>query len=101
MTDPLQPLDDPDRPTYTAGQAAELLGVQIAFLRSLDPAGVVAPARSPGGHRRWSRTQLRTVARFRVLLDDGHPLSSAELIVSLQNDVATLRHRLDAHPPPT
>lgn len=94
MTDPLETLDDPDRPTYTVGQAAELLGVQIAFLRSLDSAGVVEPARSAGGHRRWSRRQLRVVTRFRVLLDDGHSLGSADVIVRLQDDVSALRGEL-------
>ncbi|MCO7221380.1 helix-turn-helix domain-containing protein [Klenkia sp. PcliD-1-E] len=93
--DPLDRLDDPDRPTYTIGQAAELLGVQVAFLRSLDSSGVVEPARSAGGHRRWSRAQLRVAARVRVLLDDGHPLGSAEVIIGLQDDVAALRDELD------
>ncbi|GHE08134.1 helix-turn-helix domain-containing protein [Klenkia taihuensis] len=93
--DPLDRLDDPDRPTYTIGQAAELLGVQVAFLRSLDSSGVVEPARSAGGHRRWSRAQLRVAARVRVLLDDGHPLGSAEVIIGLQDDVAALQDRLD------
>jgi len=90
-------LDDPDRATFTIGQAAELLGVQVAFLRSLDTAGVVEPARSAGGHRRWSRAQLATASRIRLLLDDGHSLVSAEVIMALQDDVATLRARL---PPP-
>ena len=34
--DPLRRLDDPDYPALTMSQAAELLGVQAAFLRSLD-----------------------------------------------------------------
>ena len=51
-------LDDEDYPAVTMGQAAELLEVQPAFLRSLDAAGVVTPHRSGGGHRRYSRRQL-------------------------------------------
>ena len=62
-TDPLQPLDDPDHPVLTMSQAAELLGVQAAFLRSLDSAGVLHPHRSAGGHRRYSRHQLELAAR--------------------------------------
>jgi MerR family transcriptional regulator/heat shock protein HspR len=87
-TDPLQPLDDPDHPVLTMSQAAELLGVQAAFLRSLDTSGVLHPHRSPGGHRRYSRHQLRLAARVRELLDDGHLLSSAQVIVQLQDDLA-------------
>ncbi len=87
-TDPLTPLDDPDHPVLTMSQAAELLGVQAAFLRSLDISGVLHPHRSPGGHRRYSRHQLQLAARVRELLDDGHSLSSAQLIVGLQDDLA-------------
>ncbi|WP_448616328.1 helix-turn-helix domain-containing protein [Modestobacter sp. URMC 112] len=90
-TDPLGPLDDPDHPVLTMSQAAELLGVQAAFLRSLDSAGVLAPHRSAGGHRRYSRHQLQLAARVRELLDDGHPLSSAQVIVGLQDDLADAR----------
>jgi MerR family transcriptional regulator/heat shock protein HspR len=87
-TDPLQPLDDPDHPVLTMSQAAELLGVQAAFLRSLDTSGVLHPRRSPGGHRRYSRHQLQVAARVRELLDGGHSLSSAQVIVQLQDDLA-------------
>jgi MerR family transcriptional regulator, heat shock protein HspR len=94
-TDPLEPLDDPDHPVLTMSQAAELLGVQQAFLRSLDSTGVLQPHRSPGGHRRYSRRQLQIAARVRGLLDDGHPLSSAQLIVRLQDDLTDARDERD------
>jgi DNA-binding transcriptional MerR regulator len=91
MSDPLRRLDDPDYPALTMSQAAELLGVQAAFLRSLDVSGVLQPHRSPGGHRRYSREQLLLAARVRVLLDDGHSLASAEIIVGLQDQLAEAR----------
>jgi excisionase family DNA binding protein len=93
--DPLQPLDDPDHPVLTMSQAAELLGVQAAFLRSLDSSGVLHPHRSPGGHRRYSRHQLQLAARVRLLLDDGHQLGSAQLILRLQDDLADARADAD------
>jgi DNA-binding transcriptional MerR regulator len=93
--DPLRRLDDPDYPALTTSQAAELLGVQAAFLRSLDTSGAVQPHRSSGGHRRYSRTQLTLAARFRGLLDDGHSLSSAETIVELQNQLSAARADLE------
>jgi excisionase family DNA binding protein len=89
--DPLGRLDDPDYPALTMSQAAELLGVQAAFLRSLDTSGVLQPHRSAGGHRRYSRQQLALAARMRELLDDGHSLSSAETIVGLQDQLADAR----------
>lgn len=88
MGDPLRRLDDPDYPALTMSQASELLGVQAAFLRSLDTSGVLNPYRSPGGHRRYSRQQLELAARMRTLLDDGHSLASAEMIVGLQDKLA-------------
>jgi DNA-binding transcriptional MerR regulator len=99
MTDasphPLGRLDDPDYPALTMSQAAELLGVQAAFLRSLDTSGVLEPFRSPGGHRRYSRHQLELAARLRGLLDDGHSLASAETIVGLQDQLADARADAD------
>jgi DNA-binding transcriptional MerR regulator len=98
---PLSDLDDEDYPAYTTGRGAELLGVQQAFLRSLDTAEVLVPHRSEGGHRRYSRRQLGEAHRFRERFDDGHLLVSAALIVRLEDDlaaanaeVAALRTRL-------
>jgi DNA-binding transcriptional MerR regulator len=89
--DPLSRLDDPDYPALTMSQAAELLGVQAAFLRSLDGSGILEPHRSPGGHRRYSRAQLAVAARMRTLLDDGHSVASAETIINLQDELAEAR----------
>ncbi len=89
--DAVRRLDDPDFPALTMSQAAALLGVQAAFLRSLDGSGVLQPHRSPGGHRRYSRHQLVLAARLRGLLDEGHPLASAEVIVGLQDELADAR----------
>ncbi len=88
-------LDDPDFPALTMSQAADLLGVQAAFLRSLDSSGVLQPHRSPGGHRRYSRAQLVLAARMRGLLDEGHSLASAETILGLQDQLATARADAD------
>ena len=93
--DPMGRLDDPDFPALTMSQAAELLGVQAAFLRSLDTSGILQPFRSPGGHRRYSRHQLGIAARMRGLLDDGHSLASAEAIVGLQDELASARADAD------
>ncbi|SHG40062.1 MerR family transcriptional regulator [Geodermatophilus nigrescens] len=89
--DAVRRLDDPDYPALTMSQAATLLGVQAAFLRSLDGSGALSPHRSPGGHRRYSRHQLVLAARLRGLLDEGHPLASAEVIVGLQDQLADAR----------
>jgi MerR family transcriptional regulator, heat shock protein HspR len=89
-------LDDEDYPAFTMGQAAELLGAQPAFLRSLDAAGVLKPERSGGGHRRYSRRQLNLAARMRALFDEGLTLEAAARIVDLQDDLATAQDDLAA-----
>lgn len=97
-------LDDQDYPAITTGQAARMLGVQEAFLRSLDAAGLVRPHRSDGGHRRYSRRQLAMVVRLREQLDQGHTLAAADRIIGLEdqladarNEIDDLRARLDRH----
>jgi MerR family transcriptional regulator, heat shock protein HspR len=87
-------LDDEDYPAVTMGQAAELLEVQPAFLRSLDTAGVLKPQRSSGGHRRYSRRQLVLAARIRALFDEGLTLDAAARIVDLQNQLDAARARI-------
>jgi hypothetical protein len=54
--------DDEHYPAYTMGRAAEMLGATQGFLRSLDEAKLIEPQRSSGGHRRYSRFQLRLAA---------------------------------------
>jgi MerR family transcriptional regulator, heat shock protein HspR len=91
---PLSRLDDEDYPAVTMGQAAQLLGVQPAFLRSLDAAGVIAPERSEGGHRRYSRRQLALAIRIRELFNEGLTLDAATRIVRLQDELARAQARI-------
>ncbi|WP_420881836.1 MerR family transcriptional regulator [Rhodococcus sp. (in: high G+C Gram-positive bacteria)] len=70
------------------GRAAELLGVTQAFLRSLDTAKLITPLRSEGGHRRYSRYQLRIAARARELIDQGTPIEAACRIIILEDQLA-------------
>ncbi|MEU6829865.1 MerR family transcriptional regulator [Nocardia beijingensis] len=81
-------LDDEHYPAYSMGRAAEILGVTPAFLRGLDAAELLTPQRSPGGHRRYSRSQLRIAARVRALVDAGTPLEAACRITVLEDQLA-------------
>ncbi|MGV9748138.1 MerR family transcriptional regulator [Rhodococcus zopfii] len=69
------------------GRAAELLGVTQAFLRSLGAAKLITPLRSEGGHRRYSRYQLRIAARARELIDQGTPVEAACRIIILEDQL--------------
>jgi MerR family transcriptional regulator, heat shock protein HspR len=87
-------LDDQNFPAYTMGLAADLLGVQPAFLRSLDAAGLLSPDRSAGGQRRYSRAELTLALRVRALLDQNMPLAAAIRIVSLEHQLAAAQQRI-------
>lgn len=98
-------LDDENYPAVTMGQAAELLGVPQAFLRSLDDTEGMRPARSTGGHRRYSRAQLERAGRIRTLFDDGLTLDAVQRIIMLQDQLAAAKRRIAeleaAHGAPT
>jgi DNA-binding transcriptional MerR regulator len=79
--------DDEHYPAYTMGRAAEMLGTTPGFLRSLDEAKLIEPQRSAGGHRRYSRYQLRLAARVRELVDQGTGLDAACRIVTLEDQL--------------
>jgi DNA-binding transcriptional MerR regulator len=80
--------DDEDYPAFTMGRAAEMLGTTPGFLRSLDEAKLITPQRSEGGHRRYSRYQLRLAARARELVDQGTALEAACRIIILEDQLA-------------
>ncbi|WP_329184033.1 helix-turn-helix domain-containing protein [Streptomyces sp. NBC_01428] len=90
-------LDDDDYPAYTMGRAAELLGTTQGFLRAIGEARLITPLRSPGGHRRYSRYQLRIAARARELVDGGTPIEAACRIVVLEDQLEEAQQLNAAH----
>ncbi|MFI6332401.1 helix-turn-helix domain-containing protein [Micromonospora chersina] len=78
---------DENYPAYTIGQAAEMLGTTQDFLRRLDEAKLIDPHRSAGGHRRYSRYQLRLAARAREMVDKGTALEAACRIIILEDQL--------------
>jgi len=91
-------LDDDHYPAYTMGRAAELIGATPNFLRSLDEAELFVPQRSRGGHRRYSRYQLRLAARARELVDAGTALDAACRIIILEDQLQeALRLNAEMH----
>ena len=88
---PNDKFDDEDYPAYSMGSAAQILGTTPGFLRSLDEAKLFTPQRSEGGHRRYSRYQLRVAARARELVDGGTALDAACRIIILEDELAEAR----------
>jgi DNA-binding transcriptional MerR regulator len=100
---PLGRLDDEDYPAYTMGRAAVILGTTPAFLRAIGEARLITPLRSEGGHRRYSRYQLKVAARARELVNQGTPIEAACRIVILEDqleDARRLNEELRRHDDP-
>ncbi|MET7304588.1 MerR family transcriptional regulator [Embleya sp. NPDC005575] len=89
-------LDDDDFPAYTTGRAAEILGTSQGFLRVVGEARLITPLRSEGGHRRYSRYQLRIAARARELVDHGTSIEAACRIDTEYRRNAESSHRTAA-----
>jgi len=91
------PFDDEHAPFYTVGQVAGMIGVQPAFLRRLDVEAVVRPARSDGGQRRYSRSDIASVEKVSALAAEGLTLAGIRRILLLEAEVADLRRQLREH----
>ncbi|MFB7049726.1 MerR family transcriptional regulator [Streptomyces microflavus] len=89
--DSFRRLEDDDYPAYTMGRAAEMLGTTQGFLGAIGEARLITPLRSLGGHRRYSRYQLRIAARARELVDAGTPIDAACRIVILEDQLEEAR----------
>ncbi|MEV8509474.1 MerR family transcriptional regulator [Actinoplanes sp. NPDC051475] len=97
MGQPDDMLDDEDYPAYTMGRAAEIIGSSPDFLRRLGEAKLIDPIRSGGGHRRYSRYQLRLAARAREMCDQGTDMASACRIIILEDQLEEALRQNEAH----
>jgi MerR family transcriptional regulator/heat shock protein HspR len=88
------PIDDDSAPLYTVGQVAGMLDVQAAYLRRLDVEQVVQPARSEGGQRRYSRSDIAAVQHVTAMADEGMTLAGIRRILVLEAEVADLHRQL-------
>jgi excisionase family DNA binding protein len=57
-TNPLELRSPSDRLIFTSSEAARYIGVSLATIRRWTDAGHIHCYRTPGGQRRFSRTQL-------------------------------------------
>jgi MerR family transcriptional regulator/heat shock protein HspR len=90
------PFDDEHAPLYTVGQVAGMIDVQPAFLRRVDVEEVVQPARSEGGQRRYSRSDIARVQRVSQMAGEGMTLAGIRRIFVLEAEIADLKRQLAA-----
>jgi len=88
---PTAPYDDQSLPFFTVGQVSAMLDVQQPFLRRLEEFELVAPERSEGNQRRYSRDDIDRVAEIVGLIDEGLTLAGVRRVLELQAEVDALR----------
>ena len=79
-----------DRGVYGISVAAELSGIPVQSLRVYERHGLLRPARSDGGTRRYSPDDLARLQRISALVDAGVNLAGIARILSLEDDNAAL-----------
>jgi len=87
---------DPGRGVYAISVAAELVGMGSQTLRLYEQRGLVEPARSAGGTRRYSSDDLERLRRIADLVATGLNLAGVAMVLELQDANARLRADLDA-----
>jgi MerR family transcriptional regulator/heat shock protein HspR len=83
-----------DRAVYVISVAAELAGVHPQTLRIYERKGLVDPARTAGGSRRYSDDDIEQLRRIQELTNDGLNLAGVQKVMALEVELAELRRQL-------
>lgn len=86
--------EERNRALYVISVAAELAGVHAQTLRIYERKGLVAPARTSGGSRRYSDRDIAMLARISELTSDGLNLAGVKRVLELEERVAVLERQL-------
>ena len=88
---------DPSRDSavYVMSVAADLTGLHPQTLRLYERRGLVEPARTGGGNRRYSAADLDQLRRITDLTEAGVNIEGVRRILELEAKVAELTRALD------
>jgi MerR family transcriptional regulator/heat shock protein HspR len=86
---------DPARGVYGISVAAELVGADAQSLRLYERRGLLEPARTDGGTRRYSSDDIDRLRRIVELLESGLNLTGVSHVLDLEAANAHLRNQLD------
>ena len=84
-------LPDPGLGVYGISVAADLVGMAPQTLRLYEDRGLLDPARTAGGTRRYSQDDLDRLRRIGELLGGGLNLAGVAAVLGLETDNARLR----------
>ena len=88
--------DGDTRAVYVISVAAELAGVHPQTLRIYERKGLVLPARTGGGSRRYSDSDINQLRRIQELTDAGLNLAGVKRVLELEAEVDELHQELAA-----
>lgn len=83
------------RAVYVISVAAELAGVHPQTLRIYERKGLLDPARTGGGSRRYSEADIAQLRRIQDLTNAGVNLEGVRRVIELEAEVARLRAELE------
>jgi len=87
-------IDAAEHPRYSISVAAELAGVHPQTLRIYERKGLLDPARTAGGNRRYSEADLHRLQRIAELTEDGLNLAGVRRVLELEAEIARLESEL-------
>jgi MerR family transcriptional regulator, heat shock protein HspR len=79
---------------YVISVAAELAGMHPQTLRIYERRGLVNPARTRGGNRRYSDADIETLHRIAQLAEQGMNLEGIRRVMELEYENTRLREEL-------
>jgi len=80
---------------YVISVAAELAGVHPQTLRIYERKGLLDPARTVGGNRRYSEGDIERLRRIAELTSDGLNLAGVKRVLELEEQLHSLRDSLE------
>ncbi len=83
------------RAVYVISVAAELAGMHPQTLRIYERKGLLDPARTTGGSRRYSEHDIAQLRRIQDLTNAGVNLEGVRRILELEAHVARLQQEID------
>jgi MerR family transcriptional regulator/heat shock protein HspR len=89
------PWTEPGRGLFSISVAAELSGLHPQTLRIYEREGLLDPARSPGGTRRYSTEDIGRLQQIMALTADGLNLAGVRRVLELQEETRRLHAEID------
>ena len=89
-------MHDQNRAVYVISVAAELVGVHPQTLRIYERKGLVDPARTGGGSRRYSQSDIDLLRRIQELTNEGLNLMGVQRVLELETELMAARAETEA-----